>query len=132
MTLFRGYGSMIDMMMHGEEDIMKRFTAIAMIFGSLAGCATSESWVRDTWGRLTGPVLWDRPATTGQQFLSDRYACLQEARDPVASKFATRYGSQSDALVNGQIFDACMAARSYTRNPNGQFGPPAGGAVAAR
>jgi len=110
---------------------MRRFTAIAMIFGSRARCSTSESCVRDTWGRLTGPVHWDRPATTGQQFLSDRYACLQEARDPAASKFATRYG-QSDALVNGQIFDACMAARSYTRTPNGQFSPPPGGAVASR
>ena len=79
------------------------------------------------------PTLrWDKTGVTEQQFLSDRYACLQESREQRAGGYANPYGAQygSGVVVNASVFQACMAARGYTRNDaSGQFGPPPGGAV---
>jgi hypothetical protein len=77
-------------------------------------------------------LRWDKNGVTEQEFLSDRYACLQESREQRAGGYANPYGAQygSGVVVNMSVFQACMAARGYTRNDaSGQYGPPPGGAV---
>ena len=96
------------------------FVSILVTF-ALAGCVKHVQSVR-----------WDKPDVTQQQFLTDRYACIQEAREQRAGGYANPYGAQygSTAVVNISVFQACMAARGYTRNDaNGQFDAPAGGEV---
>ncbi len=77
-------------------------------------------------------LRWDKSGVTEQEFLSDRYACLQESREQRSGGYANPYGAQygSTTVVNMSIFRACMAARGYTRNDaSGQFGAPPGGEV---
>src|SRR5262249_1893323 len=83
--------------MRSMKHVMLAITACVVL-----GCATV--------------VRWDRPGTTDQQFLADRYACIQEA--PVSSASGYSYGGSAVATVskNMGIFEACMAARGYTRN----------------
>jgi len=89
-----------------------KLALVIVVACNMLGCATS------------GPALrWDRPGATDREFLRDRYACVQDAREPVA------VGGIATVRVNGIIFGACMVARGYTRNPDGQFGPPPGDAI---
>ncbi len=94
---------------------------VAFCLLASAGCAKHVQYVR-----------WDKSGVTEQQFLNDRYTCLQEAREQRAGGYANPYGAQygSRTVVNMSIFQACMAARGYTRNDaSGQFGAPPGGEV---
>ncbi len=80
-------------------------------------------------------LRWDKPGATEQQFMTDRYQCLQEAREQRASGYADASGAQygSRAVVNMSMFQACLTARGYARNDaSGQFGPPPGGTVPMR
>ena len=94
---------------------------VFMVAVVLAGCG--EGFVRGFLGLPPAPVpipiqRWDRAETTDQQFLTDRYACIQDVEAGRPSR------SASDALF---VFKACMAARGYRFNPSGRFGPPPGG-----
>jgi hypothetical protein len=61
---------------------------------------------------------YTRPNTTQQQFMQDRYECLQEAqRGPVPSC---------------SLISACMGARGYVLSSEGDLAPPANMVVACR
>jgi hypothetical protein len=73
----------------------------------MAGCVVQRPAQRYT-----------RAETTQEQFMQDRYECLQEAqRGPTASC---------------NLISACMGARGYILNPAGDLAPPPGMAVACQ
>jgi predicted small lipoprotein YifL len=79
----------------------------AAILVALAACVVQPPAQRYT-----------RPDTTQQQFMQDRYECLQEAqRGPVASC---------------SLISSCMGARGYILTPGGDLAPPPGMAVACQ
>jgi hypothetical protein len=61
---------------------------------------------------------YTRPNTTQEQFMQDRYECLQE--------------SQRGPIPSCSLISACMGARGYALSPDGDLAPPAGMAVACR
>lgn len=64
------------------------------------------------------PVAFNHPTATQQTMMTDRYACLQEAMGFVANQ----YGAAD--MVNGAIYDNCMALKGYDRDPNGRLVVP--------
>lgn len=78
-------------------------------------------------------TLWAKPGATYDEYLKDRYACIQDARTPVSSGFISEgTGSMSSGqIISRDIAFACMSAHGYTQSPNG-FGPPPGGTVYPR
>lgn len=79
----------------------------------LTGCATEP--YGGTY-RFTGPG-------TFQEFAQTRYQCLQETKARVSSGFANQYGAStgSSVMPNCSAIDACMAAKGYYRNKNGNL-----------
>jgi hypothetical protein len=61
---------------------------------------------------------YTRPDTTQAQFMQDRYECLQE--------------SQRGPVPSCSLISACMGARGYMLNPEGDLAPQPGMAVACR
>jgi len=58
-----------------------------------------------------------------QQFMNDRYACLQETQQRISSAYVNGYGGVANSRVMPpcSAINACLAARGYyrsdTRNP---------------
>jgi hypothetical protein len=61
---------------------------------------------------------YTRPDTTQEQFMQDRYECLQEA--------------QRGPATSCTLISACMGARGYLLNPAGDLAPPPGMGVACQ
>jgi hypothetical protein len=61
---------------------------------------------------------YTRPNTTQEQFMQDRYECLQE--------------SQRGPVPSCSLISACMGARGYASSPEGDLAPPANMVVACR
>jgi hypothetical protein len=107
-----------------------RVLVLALVGLVVSGCATTPLPTKK----------WSKAGVTYDDFLKDRYACIQDARGHQSSSFVqggTPYGpgygaASSRDAVNGGIFMACMAARGYRFDMNGEFGPPPGGEVFMR
>ena len=56
-----------------------------------------------------GPIEWDKPNTTQQQFNTDNYACEKDARQ--SGYFGSGFAGASNLR---QFFKECMIARGYT------------------
>jgi hypothetical protein len=72
-------------------------------------------------------VHYSRPDTTQQQFMQDRYECLQEAEQRVSAAAVTPYGggASSSVVASCGVWASCLGARGYTVDPNGNlFAPP--------
>jgi hypothetical protein len=65
-----------------------------------------------------------RPNTTQEQFMQDRYDCLQEAQRQSPYP-ATPYGPSTSC----ELISACLGARGYSANPQGDLAPPENVAV---
>jgi hypothetical protein len=76
---------------------------------------------------------WAKPSTSYDDFLKDRYTCINDARSNVSSAFIEggSGAARSGEILRGDIYKACMAARGYKEDPNG-FEPPPGGVVRMR
>lgn len=100
--------------------------AIAAALGAalLAGCSSAAL--------QAPPMRYAKAGATQDGYLQDRYQCLQQAREQrsAAAAYEGVGTANSQAVVNGPMFDACMAARGYRLDPNGPFAPPAGAAIA--
>jgi hypothetical protein len=67
-----------------------------------------------------------RPETTQEQFMKDRYECLQEAEQRVSGAYVNSYGgaASSQVIANCGVWVACLGARGYTVDPNGNLSAP--------
>lgn len=86
--------------------------AVTVALG-LGSCRTAPSNPAQSW-------RWDRPQTTEETFVLDRYHCLRGAT--TMSSSVARFMDQGD--VDLARFATCMAVRGYTRSETGRFGPP--------
>jgi len=77
----------------------------------LAGCAYYGGTLK-----FTGPG-------TFQEFAQARYQCAQETAAPQGGAVVNRYGGAASTSVvpNCSAFSACLAAKGYFRNPNGNL-----------
>jgi hypothetical protein len=100
---------------------MQRIVTLLCVI-ALAGCATRTA------------QHYSRPDTTQQQFMKDRYDCLQEAQQPVSAAAVTAYGggSSSRVVTNCGVWISCLGARGYVADPNGSLFAPPGMAVYCR
>ena len=58
---------------------------------------------------------WSKDGSTQRDFNQDRYVCLQESQQGVASGAYSQYGGRSRAYVrtNYVLYNACMQARGW-------------------
>jgi hypothetical protein len=68
----------------------------------------------------SGPTRWSKPGGTHDDYTRDRYTCIRDAR-------STQSGG-SQVVIRNSIFQPCMEARGWIKDPNG-FAPPPGGEV---
>jgi len=85
----------------------------------LSSCATQSP-------RPTPHYAKDGGSVTQEQFLQERYVCLQQAQQGKAIGGGDQYGSSYSASVitNKQIFISCMGARGYRIDPEGSLVVP--------
>ena len=87
---------------------------VTFIFAVISGCATPP----------TSYYRYFNPKSNQQQFMKDRYACLQETQQRVSGAYVNQYGGASSSTVMPpcSAFNACLASRGYyrsdTTNPN--------------
>ena len=72
---------------------MRAYLAVALILG---GCAAAQ------------PTRWEKPGATQEAFMRDRFVCLQQT-PLVAGNY------------NTTLFAACMGARGYKEDANGNL-----------
>lgn len=72
------------------------------------------------------PLTREKAGATNQEFMADRYACLQESSSRVSGAAVNAYGGVSSSAVscNYQLYDACMNARGYLLTHGGRFYAP--------
>jgi len=101
---------------------MKPNSIVAVMLASLLACGCASA--------PTKPFTWAKAGATYDDFLKDRYACIQDARGRASSAYAQgSFGAaNSRDVVNVNIFKPCMASKGYRLDPNG-FPPPPGGEV---
>ena len=87
---------------------------LALAALTLAGCAEDVPTIR-----------WSKPDTSYDQFVQDRAACADEAREQSRPFYVggERHAGRSDAVDSG-IFFPCMADRGYRQDPKGFAAPP--------
>jgi hypothetical protein len=68
----------------------------------------------------------DGGSVTQEQFLKERYVCLQQAQQVSAVGSGDRYGAaySADVITNKRIFISCMGAQGYRLDPNGPLTVP--------
>ena len=89
---------------------------------SMVGCATVGG------GNI---ARFSNSSVSQQQYLQDRYQCIQEAQRRVSGAVVNNYAgaASSNLVVSYSMYTACMGARGYQLDANGAFGPPPGGLV---
>lgn len=93
------------------------FWAISLV--AVGGCAAPRTFE------------YNHASSTQQQFMQDRYACVQQAQQSRSSGYANAYGASlgSAVVTNRGVFMSCMGAKGYTAAEKGQFTVPAGSEV---
>ena len=80
---------------------------ITLVVVAISGCAppTYVRWI-------------NRNNATQEQFMQDRYSCLQETQQRVSNTFVNQYGgaANSQVMPTCSAFSACLAARGYYRS----------------
>jgi hypothetical protein len=79
------------------------------------------------------PHQWSKPDASYDDFLKDRYACIQDARSRSSGAVVqgTVGAASSEDVLRADIFVPCMAAHGWREDPTG-FAPPPGGTVRMR
>lgn len=83
----------------------RKSLSIILLVTAISGCA--PTYIR--WMTTTG--------ATQQQFMNDRYACLQQTQQRVSGAYVNQYGgaASSQVVPPCSAFNACLAARGYYR-----------------
>jgi hypothetical protein len=97
---------------------MNEISIWALCAISLTACAPTR--------QLPPATRYTRPDTTQQQFMKDRYECLQEAEQRVSGAIVGAYGgaSSSRVVANCGVWWACLGGRGYTTDPYGNLAAP--------
>lgn len=68
------------------------------------------------------PMTWNKPGASQNDFSQDRYACMQQAQQPVSGAVVNAYGgaASSQVVTNGNLFSSCMNAKGWYLNNNQQ------------
>jgi len=85
---------------------------VSLLFG---GCANPPQQFR-----------YAKYGATQEEFMKDRYACLQEAQQRVSGAYVDAYGggSASRVVANCGVWLSCMGARGYQVDPDGNLAAP--------
>ena len=81
---------------------------IFIVVGGLLGCGCAAP-------TPPTPFRYKNPGTTPEQFMRDRYECLQYASE-----------TSNSVAPNCGIWIECLQARGYVLDPNGDLIPPPG------
>jgi hypothetical protein len=94
---------------------MKNLFLLVCVF-VLSGCADMAPAPYKGTYRFSGPG-------TFQEFAQVRYQCLQETKARVSSGFANEFGASAGSTVKPSCsaFAACLAAKGYYNDPNGNL-----------
>jgi hypothetical protein len=86
--------------------------AVAVLLSSCGGMPAPYSGTY----RFTGPG-------TFQDFANTRYQCAQETSRRVGGAYVNQYGgsSSTNVIPSCSTFRACLAAKGYYPNPNGNL-----------
>lgn len=79
---------------------------------ALCGCASTEM------------IRFSKPGASQEEFMRDRYGCLQETQQDVG--IANEHGAVRRSVTNAPLYNSCMAVKGYQLDPKGAFAPPAG------
>ena len=68
-------------------------------------------------------VRYSKPDATQTQFMKDRYECLQESQQRESGAYVNPYAgaASSQMVVPCSVFKACLGARGYVTDPNGNL-----------
>ena len=74
---------------------------------------------------------YSKAGATNEMFQKDRFECIQASKIQVGNAFYGRDAgfAKSNVRVDRGTMASCLAARGYSMNADGEFGPPPGGAV---
>jgi hypothetical protein len=69
---------------------------------------------------------FSKPGATQEQYMADRYACYQDSAHNASGAYVSAYGgAASSGVVHSRgEWLACMGARGYVIDPNGNLAPP--------
>jgi uncharacterized lipoprotein YajG len=101
----------------GGHPVKIRFAVLAAAC-LLSGCATQP--------RPLPHYAKDGGSVSQEQFLQERYVCLQQAQQGKAVGGGDQYGSSyvASVVTNKQIFISCMGARGYRADADGPLTVP--------
>ncbi|HYA28293.1 MAG TPA: hypothetical protein VEI95_05705 [Acidobacteriota bacterium] len=73
-------------------------------------------------------IRYIKSGATQEEFMKDRYECIQEAQQRVSGAYVGPYGgaSSSKVVINCGMLTSCMGARGYTVDPYGNLAAPPG------
>lgn len=73
------------------------------------------------------PMRFDKPGGNQQDFMQDRFACVQQAQQGRSGGYVNQYGGSTygTVITSRGVFLACMGAKGYGVSENGPlFAPP--------
>jgi hypothetical protein len=99
---------------------MRLFLVVTALCGSLLlnACAGQPA--------ATPQVMrYSKAGASEQEFVQDRYACVQQAQQPRTAGYVGPYGGASRGVIvtNSAVFLSCMSAKGYSWGPEGTFAP---------
>jgi hypothetical protein len=107
--------------------MMDKFLLIRKRFNSAVRLTCALTVISFTFGcaQVVQPKQTLRFSGPGefQDFAKARYQCLQETKTVASGAFINQFGGASTTNVapSCSSFDACLAAKGYYRNPNGNL-----------
>jgi hypothetical protein len=103
-----------------------KLATLAAVGLLLSGCATARPPVQ--------MIRYSKPGGTQEQFMKDRYECLQESQQRVSGAAVDAYGgaANSQVVTKCGLWVSCMGARGYTVDPTGNLSAPPGMVVLCR
>ena len=108
---------------------MRLLSIVALTFVAAIsnGCTPQEKQVSTP----SPPNAWLKPGATQASYMSDRYECLQAARQQTSSGFVSNGigASRSGTTFSAALFESCMGAKAYLKDVNGNLKPPANSVV---
>lgn len=100
-----------------------RVFGIALFTLALTGCAHNQTPLQI--------VHYDKPGGSQQEFMQDRFFCIQQAQQTRSASYVNQYGgaSRGQVVTSLGIYTACMGAKGYVMGQAGPFFAPPGSEI---